>query len=261
MKKFYFFSALLLFLLSCSEKEEPVVSDFEATVTGESPTAKIQITNNSTGATSFIWNFDTGAADSVSTEQSPATVNIDKAGNFTIKLTAINGPEEQSVSKTFTIPGYNAIITYPDLEFALDAGNATYGRYFSFETGKILKDNEINSTNGSKIHLGFGSMDRTLYYFESPDKTNVPGLLTIQNATHTKIINWQASPSISIASFDSMTDDRSLCGLTINETNDSFDNSLPSIILFELSNHRKGVIKAKAVNNFRLLADIKIQKY
>lgn len=265
MKKIILFSAMLLFIVSCtekdSEKEEPVIADFDAVLTGESPNAKIQLTNKSTGATSYRWNFDKGAADSVSTEHSPSTVNVDRAGSFIVRLTAINNNEKHSVSKTLTINGYNAIVTYPDLEFALDAGNTTYGRYFSFETGKMLKDTEINATNGSKIHLAFGSMEHTMYYFESPDKTNVPGLLNITGATHTKIINWQANPSISVASFDSMVDDRLLSGLIINGTNDSFGNQLPCTILFELADHRKGIIKAKAVNSARLLADIRIQKY
>lgn len=261
MKNFCCFSAMILLLASCSKKKEPVVADFEAVVTGESPSAKIQITNRSTGATAFKWNFDKGAADSVSTDQSPADLNIDKAGSFTIKLKAFNGTEEQSVIKTLTIAGHNAIITCADLEFAIDAGNTTYGRYFSFETGKILKDNEINSSNGSKIHLAFGSLEHSMYFFGSPDDNSMPGSLTIANANHTKVINWQANPSISSTAFDAMQDDRLLSPLTINETNDSFGNSLPCTILFELPDHRKGVIKAKAVNSARLLADIKVQKY
>lgn len=252
---------MILLLASCSKKEDSVVADFEAVVTGESPNARIKVTNKSTGATSFKWNFDKGAADSVSTEQSPADLIIDKAGSFTIKLTALKATEEQSVSKTLTVAGHNAIITYTDLEFAVDAGNATYGRYFSFETGKILKDNEINSSNGSKIHLAFGSIEHSMYFFESPDDHSMPGSLTFANANHTKVINWQANPSISTTAFDAMQDDRLLSSLTINETNDSFGNSLPCMILFELPDHRKGVIKAKAVNSTRLLADIKIQKY
>lgn len=159
MKKILLFSAVLLLLVSCSEKEEPVIADFDAVLSGESPNAKIQLTNKSTGATSYKWNFDKGAPDSV------------------------------------------------------------------------------------------------------PDKTNVPGLLNITGATHTSVINWQASPAISVASFDSMADDRLLSSLTIIDTNDSFGNQLPCTILFELADHRKGVIKAKAINSARLLADIRIQKY
>ncbi len=261
MKKICYFTALVLLFVSCSKKEEdPVVADFDAVVSGQSPNAKIKLTNISTGATSFKWNFDIGTTDSVSTQESPADLEIDKAGDFTIKLTAVNGSEKQTASKTISIPGHNALITYNNLEFALEPGNTSYGRYFSFKSGKMYKDSEINNSNGPDIHLGFGSMSHTMYFFVSPDDHST-GLLTIAGATHTKIINWQSTPSITVSAFDAMQDDQLLSGLTISETNDSFDNSLPTTILFQLASGRKGVIKAKAVNSDRLLTDIKIQKY
>jgi PKD repeat protein len=259
MKKILFFSACIFIALSCSKKEEPVVADFELAVSGESPNATISITNKSTGATSFKWNFDKGTTDSVSTMQSPATITVDRAGTFTIKLTASNGAEKQTTTKSVTVAGHSAIMTYSNLEFGVTAGSTTYGRYFSFETGKIYKDSEINASNGSIIHLGFGRLEY-IFFFVSPS-SNSTGLLTIPNATTTKVVNWQANPSISATSFDAMQDDTMLSGLTINGTNDSFDTSLPNMILFQIASGRKGVIKAKAVNSERLLADIKIQKY
>lgn len=243
------------------KNEQPLIVDFDAVVVGESPDAKIQITNKTTGALSYKWNFDIGATDSISTEQSPNDLNINKSGAFTIKLTAVNGSQKQTISKTFTIPGYSAIITYSNLEFALEPGNTTNGRCFSFDTGTMFKDNEINISNGSKIHISFGSMDRIVYFFVSPDRHDLPGLLNIPSAKHTKVVNWQANPSISASSFDAMQDDRLLAPLTINENNESFGLPMPNMILFELIDHRKGVIKAKAVNASRLLADIKVQKY
>jgi hypothetical protein len=162
------------------------------------------------------------------------------------------------MTKVVAVTGHSAITTYTDVEFALDAGNATYGRLFSFETGEIYLDNEITATNGPLMHLAFGSMDNTMYYFESPSVAayNVPG------ATVTKVINYQVAPDITTTEFDAMTDDRDLSGLPIVETEESFGNgNIPGTVLFEISTGRKGVIKTKSVNTSRLLADIKLQKY
>lgn len=260
MKKVFTLSVIGIALFACSEKDDPVIADFDVIVIGEAPNATVSLTNKSSGSTSFKWNFDKGAADSISTIETPAAFGVDRAGEFKVKLTAMNGAEKNIVEKKVNIEGHNAIMVFNNIEFSKSAGDAVYGRYFSFQTGSMYKDNQINSTNGSSIHLGFGSMDNVMYYFESPTKTNL-GFISIPNATVTKVVNWEATPRISASQFDAMQDDRLLSGLTITNTNDSFGNSLPNMILFEISTGRKGVIKAKAVNSDRLLVDIKIQKY
>lgn len=249
-----------MLLISCSkdDKDTPVIADFTATVTGESPNALIEITNNSTGAAVYTWTLSEGASILTSALENPGEITVDKAGDLTIVLVARNGSEEDEMTKVVAVTGYSAIVTYTDVEFALDAGNATYGRLFSFETGEIYLDNEITATNGPLMHLAFGSLDNTMYYFESPSVVayNVPG------ATVTKVNNYQVTPDITTVEFDAMTDDRDLSGLTIVETEESFGNAnIPGTVLFEISTGRKGVIKTKSVNASRLLADIKVQKY
>jgi len=63
----------------------------------------IQFTNNSTGATSYLWNFGDGI---MSTLENPAHI-YENPGNYTVTLTAINGGIEetntQSVNVTPTI--------------------------------------------------------------------------------------------------------------------------------------------------------------
>ncbi len=263
IKRTIFLGILTSFILfSCKEdKIEPVVlvADFETSVTGEAPNAQISITNKSENATSYSWTFGEGANILTSTEKSPSTLTVDKVGNFTIKLIVSDGSTEKEITKTISITGYNAIVAYSDLEFALDAGNDTYGRLFSFETDKMYLDNEITDENGSKIDLAFGSMGQTMYYFDSPSDSeyNVP------NATVTKVINYESTPTISSSDFNDMVDDRLLTNLTIEDDDNSFGNSsIPgNTILFEISTGRKGVIITKAVNSDRLLVDIKIQKY
>lgn len=250
-----------IIIAACSKNDKtPLVADFDSQFSGQAPNAQITITNKSSGASSYQWTFGTGASIISSTDKEPALFIIDKKGDFSITLKVFDGVDYKEVTKTINIPGNNPVITYPNLEFGINAGDINYGRYFSFETGLMYKDSEINSTNGPKIHLGFGSMDHTIFYFESPTRKDL-GLMNVPNATQTKVVNWELVPTISVSAFDEMLDDRLLTGLSIIGTNESFDTSLPCTILFQISTGRNGVIKAKYVNSDRLLVDIKIQKY
>ncbi|WKN43545.1 PKD domain-containing protein [Tunicatimonas pelagia] len=252
--------SISVLFFSCSEEEEatPLVAGFTVEVTGEAPNAQVMITNNSTGASTFSWTFSEGANIATSSEESPTALTLDKAGDFTVKLVVSNGTEEEELTGTVSVAGHNAIITYTDVAFGLNAEDATYGRLFSLETGKIYKDSEMDGTDGSIIHLAFGSLGNTMYFFESPTAEGY----NVSNATETKVMNFESTPSISVDNFDAMTDDSLLSGLTIVEMNDSFGNSsIPGTVLFETSAGRKGVIKTKAVNSDRLLVDIKAQKY
>ena len=257
---------ILLFLIggiiaiSCSPENEitPLTADFDVEISGESPEAQLVITNKSSGASTYIWEFDEGASVASSDLQNPELINVDKSGMFSITLIARNGTEEKEVSKEVNVPGYDAVKAYSDLEFALNSGHESIGRLFSFETDKMYLDTEINSTSGSKIHLAFGSMSNTMYYFDSPSASefNVP------EATSTKVRNYESDPQLSITTFDNITDDREIKQLVISHGDDSFGNSsIPNIVLFELSDGRRGAIKTKNVNDERLLVDIKIQKY
>ena len=260
-------------LFSCSKEEETVLTpsggddqspttalsaDFTAEVSGESPNAQITISNTSEGASTYEWSFSEGASLSSSTEEIPATLTVDKAGTFSITLVAKDGEEEKEITKTLTISGHNAIQTYTNIAFDLDGDIDDQGRMFSFDTEKMYKDSEVTDSIGSMIHLLFNSYGNTMYFFTSPtdEEFGVP------QATETKIVNYESDPTITLEEFDAMTDDQLLTDLTIVDTGESFGNSTIShTVLFEISDGRKGVIKTKAVNSDRLLADIKIQKY
>lgn len=260
IRKSLFFSALALCFLSCS-KEDAVkqpIADFTVTVSGQAPTATLTIVNKSTDASTYAWTFGTGASALISADKEPSGIKVDKTGDISITLVANNETVTSTKTVTVNITGKNALTSYTDLEFALNAGNTTYGRLFSFETGKMYKDNEITTAIGSKIHLAFGSMGGTMFYFDSPTKTDYK----VTGATVTKVSNWLSTSPISVTDFDAMTDDTKLTVLTITDTNESFGkNSVPGIVLFQLASGRKGVIKTKAINDVRILADIKIQKY
>ena len=262
MFKNLFITVLFLSILSsCSKKTEEVapVADFVVTVSGQSPTATLQITNNSTNAATYSWTFSAGASIATSAEKTPTNIKVDKAGQLTVTLVATSGTLTNTKVLQVTVAGKNAINTYTDLEFAMTAGSTTYGRLFSFEgAGKMYKDSEINATVGPTIHLGFARAGTSILFFETPTaaKYNVTG------ATVTKVMNYPTPNPITPTAFDAIVDDTSLAPLTVVDTNESFPaSSTSNIIIFQLASGRKGVIKTKAINSDRVLVDIKIQKY
>ncbi len=259
MKKIFYGLLALTLLFSCSddEDEKEIIADFECEITGNAPDASVKITNNTTNAESYEWTFDEGA-DITSSTDKELTVVFDKAGEHTITLVAISGDSQKELSKTIEIGGYNAVITYEDLEFALDVDDETIGCLFSFDTEKMYKPSEVTDDNAASIHLGFGSMANTIYYFVSP----TDDMFDISGVTETQVVNYEETPSISVDDFESITSDSLLSNLSITGTNDSFGNSqIPGTVLFELASGKKGVIKTEAVNSERMLVDIKIQKY
>lgn len=83
----------------------------------------------------------------------------------------------------------------------------------------------------------------------------------MSGATLTQFINYEEPPTISIEAVDSITDASSLMNLTIEETNDGWGvNIIPHTILFQAASGQKDVIRTKAINANRILADIKVQK-
>jgi len=248
-----------IFIFSCSDdKNVPLSVDFSATVSGEAPDAKITLTNLSTGASSYSWTFSEGANITTSSKETPPVIQVDKSGGIVIKLVASNGKDELETSQSIEVNGFNAVDTYSDIEFGLKIGDSKYGRMFSFNAKKMYFDTEINENNGKLIHLVFGSKENTTYYFQSPTNAGI----NIPNASKTKITNYEPEPSITLDEFDAMSDDGALIEMEVIDDNNSFGNSsIPGIVLFELASGKKGLIKTKAVNNERLLVDIKIQKY
>lgn len=150
----------------------------------------------------------------------------------------------------------STIVTYENIKFGQNGGLATHGRFFSFDTGRMYKDSEVDEAVGPKIHLAFSGLGYTMFFFSSPDHKD----FSIPNASNTKVTNSSENSAITIEAFDAMKSDEVLGKLEVVHDNESFGKSgLPCTILFELSTGQRGVIKAKSVTNDYLLADIKIQ--
>lgn len=261
-KNLYLIIVFLAVLSSCTKKaDNPApVADFTVTVSGQSPSATLQIVNNSTNAATYSWTFSKGASIATSTDKTPANVKVDKTGQLTVTLVATSGTLTSTKTLQVAVTGNSAVVSYTDLEFSTTAGSATYGRLFSFDgAGRMYKDSEINATVGPTIGLAFTGTNPSLLFFDSPAATgyNVP------SATVTKVMNYMNPSPITATAFDAIVDDVTISPLVITNTNESFPTSLVpgNMILFQLASGRKGVVKTKAVNSSRLLVDIKIQKY
>jgi hypothetical protein len=176
-----------------------------------------------------------------------------------VKLISTQGTEEKDPSKSVTIAGSSAILSYNDIELGIFAGDDVYGTFFSFSQEKILIDREVKEENGSEIGLAFGNISNAIYYFESHAESS----FNIPNAKQTQVIKYEETPTFSVEEFTSLENDSELAQLSIVGTNDSFGtNSIRTkTILFQIAEGRKGVILTKAANSDRLLVDIKIQKY
>ena len=85
-------SIFALIVYSCAREEGiPVTADFSIKIVNEdySVPVKIEITNKSTGAETYEWEFE-GANTTSSNEKTPKNIVYTQAGTYTIKLKASN---------------------------------------------------------------------------------------------------------------------------------------------------------------------------
>lgn len=100
----YFF--MVVAIMACyQETALPVTASFSTSFVGgdESVPVQVAITNQSTGADTFLWTC-IGAEPESSTEENPGTIVYNKAGTYTIQLTASNvDGSTETVQKTITV--------------------------------------------------------------------------------------------------------------------------------------------------------------
>lgn len=96
----------------------PMAANFTANVTEVCTAQNVTFTDNSTGATSWAWNFGAGASPATANTQGPHTVSYSSPGNKTVTLT-ING----AVTETKT--DYIAVYANPVAGFNWDQSDLT----------------------------------------------------------------------------------------------------------------------------------------
>lgn len=242
---------------------DPIDNDYQAPVL-------LHLNNMSTNAFTYEWTI-VGANPATSTAVSP-DINLPAAGAYTIILKAINDKETKILQKQVTVLPDANLLSFSNIQLGISIASSTIGSFFSSELGTVLKQNEVNATNGSKIDFAFFGLNSSFIYnqFVSPDEVQNNGFLAIPNATHTKVINSQelVGTQLSSSGFDVLDAGNDFNTITVTETNagkSPFNNSVvPRVILFQTADGRKGAVKVKSfvANGLSsyILVDIKVQK-
>jgi len=230
----------------------------------------LHLNNLSTNATSYEW-IITGADPATSSMTNPDII-LPAAGTYTIILKATNDKETKTLQKQVIVFPDANLLSFSDVKLGINTANSTIGAFFSSNLGTVLKQNEVNAANGSKIDFAFFGLNSSFMYnqFVSPDEVQNNGFLAIPNAIHSKIINSQELVGVQLtpAGFDAINSGNNFNSLNITETNagkSPFNNAvIPRVILFETSDGRKGAVKIKnfipnGANSY-IMVDIKIQK-
>ncbi|PRB04097.1 PKD domain-containing protein [Chryseobacterium sp. MYb7] len=242
---------------------DPIDNDYQAPVL-------LHLNNLSTNAFTYEWTI-VGANPATSTAVSP-DINLPAAGTYTIILKAINDKETKILQKQVTVLPDANLLSFSNIQLGISSASSTVGSFFSSELGTVLKQNEVNAANGSKIDFAFFGLNSSFIYnqFVSPDEAQNNGFLAIPNATHTKVINSQelVGTQLSSSGFDALDAGNDFNTITVTETNagkSPFSNSVvPRVILFQTADGRKGAVKVKSfvANGLSsyILVDIKVQK-
>jgi PKD repeat protein len=105
--------------------EEVTSADFSASVTETCPDEQVVFTDNSTGATSWLWDFGNGAFPATANTQGPHSVGYLNAGSKTVSLT-INGNITQTLTDYITVyPLPLAGFTFEQNSFVVDFTNTS----------------------------------------------------------------------------------------------------------------------------------------
>ena len=235
---------------------------------------EVSFTNKSISATSYQWSFQ-GSTTTSSNETNPVVV-FTEPGTHTIRLTATNGKETQLIEKKITFLTDSNLIYLEDVKFGINTAHTrnSVGSFFSLEDQKVYANQELDFNISKKIDLVYYGFNNTFAEnrFVSPDNLEETTFSTLETPKHTTIINKLESCNctalLTIAEFDSMTDDSLLAPLLIEELDSeptNFDNSItPRIILFKTQEGIKGAIKIKEFidqgRDSYILTDIKTQK-
>ncbi len=265
MKRISIFTILLsLLIFSCSKdddndiKQADIDIKFTLTITGESPNAFLTIKNNSSEGEKYLWSFSEGGSISQYNLMQPPKITIDKPGRFEVKLTMEKDGLRSSFTKSVLVGGEMAISEFTDIEFALEKDHSLYGRLFSLTDGECHKESDIGHFMEESIHLALFSSSSDKLYFTSPTEKD----FGLTKATYTKICNNHMNHRLKMEDYANISDDRSLSTLKVVNDKMSFgQNRVPRICTFETFKGRKGMIYIKEINESRLLADIKVQKY
>lgn len=195
-------------------------------------------------------------------------------GTYQVMLTAENGKESKTVTKTIEVKANTNLRTIKDVHLGINAAQSAIGALYATRLRKAFRKGDDLSSAGKDIDIAFFGLNQGFGYnkFISPDSASSYALGNIPGAAYTKYLNsieaCNCGLIFSAADFDAMTDDTPLRNITISDSAEGgvpFTNAVsPRIVLFRTADGRKGAIKVKSFisdgTSSYIIVDIKIQK-
>lgn len=170
-----------------------VTADFSANITQVCPQQEVIFTDNSTGATSWSWNFGAGSTPATANTQGPHTVTYSTSGLKTVSLT-VNG------SATMTKDGYILVHPAPvaNFSFQVNGTNVQFTNSSQFASSYLWDFGDGNTsteTNPSHTYQENGQYQVTLTAGNVQCGNDVHSELVVINSVG---INEVVSGSISV---------------------------------------------------------------
>jgi PKD repeat protein len=247
---------------------EPLFSDGDT----EAPHT-VTVRNTSRSSLSVVWQCEGGVVADPTAEET--TVLFNKAGTYTVTLTADNLKEQKSAQKQVAVSPDSGIHTITGLRLGVSQARNTVGCFFSADMKRVLKQNEITSEEiGRRVDLGFFALnsDFDYCYFFSPDEATESAFAEIPSATTTAVNNINvngitqaifegitAASGFDLYSFDAGT------GTGHGNFADTFTlDTLPVFVVFRTQDGRRGIVMIREAVRLGAesyaVADIKIEK-
>ena len=174
---------------------EALVADFDWEVDFQDEDLQVPVTlslnNKSIGAFKYRWTFSDGTP--MSTSEEHPTVTFTEPGTHTLELTADNGKETRTVSKTIEVFADTNLRVFEDVRFGVNSAHNSneIGAYFSAVTRRTYTKSEAAETDGSLIDIIFFGLgaDFSFNKFVSPDDVSGTTFEAVPNGGRTRIIN------------------------------------------------------------------------
>ena len=125
--------------------------------------------NQTTSATMHKWSVSGGVINNAT--DSLTSVSFTNPGTYTINYEASNGKQSAMVTKTVTVKPNSGLRTFSDVQLGINTAHKEIGSFFSTGLRKVIKQSEVNASNGDKIDLVFFGLSESFSFnlFASPD--------------------------------------------------------------------------------------------
>lgn len=228
---------------------------------------KATLKNKSAGGLTWKWT-STGGKISNDTAENP-DILFSEPGDYIVSLTANNGKESKTETKTITIHPNTNLLCFSNVQLGINTSN--HNTFYSTKLRRGFKPTGTPNGVGKDIDIVFyghtGNFE--LNRFVSPHSSgDLPHFKPIPHAQVVAIANIQkqADAGLTAFEFDQMTTGSLLERIHIGSHQPSATDSFQkgAIVLYQTQDGRKGAIKIKEFisdgQDSYILVDIKVQK-